>query len=76
MSGIMDKQKQENVKLLLQDLRNASKLIDSVSHRSHLIEQELNRSDFIRKLAEILVHIFDLESELFDIEPTLTYDFS
>ncbi len=75
MSGIMDKQKQENIKLLLQDLRNASKLIDSVCHRSHLIEHDLNRRDFIRKSAETLSHIFELESELFDIEPTLTYDF-
>lgn len=75
MSNISDRQKQETIKLLLQDLQNASKLVDSVARRSHLIEQDLDRSNFLYQSGKALGEIFELQDYLFDIEPTLTPDY-
>ena len=75
MFDMADKQKQKNIKLLLQDLKQASKLIDSVVRRSRLIETNFNGSDFILKSAKTLGCMHELAFDIFDLEPTLTSDF-
>ena len=68
-------QKRESIEFLLRDLKKASKLLDGVASNSRSLETSINRSKFVYRVGEILVSIFDLESDLFDLEPTLTYDF-
>ncbi len=75
MSDFSDEQRKETIKLLLQDLRTASKLVDSLGDRISFLEDDLHRPDFMRKIAKTLTNIFELESNLFDLEPRLTYDF-
>lgn len=68
-------QHKHNIESLLVDLRNASKLLDGVARKAQSFETSLYRSNFVRNVAETIVHISDIEAELFDLEPTLTYDF-
>jgi hypothetical protein len=69
------KQHQEAIESLLKDLRKASKLIDGACEKSCPLDGDLDRSSFIRAVGEAITRIFDLETELFDLEPTLTYNF-
>ena len=68
-------QKRESIEFLLRDLKKASKLLDGVASNSQPLETSIDRAKFVYRVGEILVSIFDLESDLFDLEPTLTYDF-
>ncbi|MEN9567444.1 MAG: hypothetical protein RLZZ69_2640, partial [Cyanobacteriota bacterium] len=65
---------QKTIESLLRDLNTASKLVDGVAQKSKSLENHLDRSRFVREIGKTLVHIFDLEADLFDIEPRLTFD--
>lgn len=68
-------QQRESIESLILNLRNASKLLDGVAGNAKSLEVPLDRSDFVRKVGKIIGQISDLEADLFDLEPTLTYDF-
>ncbi|MBE9013654.1 hypothetical protein IQ250_26045, partial [Pseudanabaenaceae cyanobacterium LEGE 13415] len=66
---------QETIKSLLQDLNAASKIIDGTTEKLGALGDYIDRSRFVREVAETLTHIFELESELLDLEPSLVSDF-
>ena len=68
-------QQRENIESLVRNLKNASQLLDGVARDSESLETSLNRSNFVQSVGRILVSIFDLECDLFDLEPTLTEDY-
>ncbi len=67
--------RQKIVKSLLKDLRKAGKLVDGLGDQVRLLDNDLDRSDFIRGMGKTLTEIAFLEFNLFDIEPTLTFDY-
>lgn len=66
---------QETIESLLRDLNTASKLVDGAATKAKQLEHYLDRSRFVQEAGKTLVQIFELEAELFDLEPTLTYNF-
>lgn len=72
----MDLDKRQVItKSLLDDLQQASKLIDSVCGRIKQLEGNLDLSRFQMNTARTLSSIHKLEVALLDLEPTLTPDF-
>lgn len=68
-------QQREILDALLKDFRTASQLIDGAAYKSRQLGSGLDQVHFVRGIAEVLTKLFELESDLFDLEPTLTYDF-
>lgn len=68
-------QQRESIEPLLRDLRNASQLLDGVARDSQSLKTSLDRSDFVYSVGKTLGSIFNLEADLFDLEPTLTHDY-
>ena len=68
-------QQRETIESLLRDLKNASQLLDRVARDSQLLKTSLDRSDFIYSVGKTLGSIFNLEADLFDLEPTLIHDY-
>ncbi len=62
----------ECLSVLLQDLQKAGKLIDGVAQKSYSLEDYLDVSHFRMCVAKALTQIYELKSELYDIQPDLT----
>lgn len=68
------KPRRKTIKSLLKDLKKASKLLDGLCDKVRYLENDLDRSQFVSGIGETLTKIYSLEAELFDLEPTLTYE--
>lgn len=69
------KSRRETIELLLKGLQKASSLVDSVTERTKVLKDDFNVSDFRFKTAKALSLMYELEADLFDLEPTLVPDY-
>ncbi|NET10816.1 MAG: hypothetical protein F6K16_40245 [Symploca sp. SIO2B6] len=60
---------------IVEDLHQASKLVNGVATRVHLLSEELDVSAFVRGVGHTLAHIFELDSQIYNIAPEFTPDF-
>jgi hypothetical protein len=68
------KKPRKQIESLLKNLKKASKLVDHVAEQSQFLD-DLDRSNFIHRVGASLRYIFELQSDLFDLEPELTYKY-
>jgi hypothetical protein len=68
---IKKKKSKKIVKSLLKDLKKASQLVDGVADQSQCLDN-LERTNFTKRIAASLGDIFELKLDLLDLEPELT----
>jgi len=72
--GVFMEERFEVLDSMLDNLKQASKLIDRVTRDCDRLEDELDRSSFLLTAAKTLTYIYELQFDLFDLEPELAFE--
>lgn len=56
----------------LKMLKQASTLVNGLTERVNPLAEDLDMPQFNRGMAKVLTHIFELEADLYDLEPDYT----
>ena len=67
-------QQTESIESIVQDMRNARKLLYGVVRKSRSLETSFDCSKFLGSTGKILLSLTSLEHDLFDRKPTLSED--